>query len=97
MKPRKIPRRTCIGCREVKPKRELLRIVRTAEGVIIADPSGKINGRGAYICAKQQCLKTAFTSKRLAKALDTEISAADLSRVKDELDIVIKTSNKTGF
>lgn len=71
--PKKIPMRQCLGCREMKPKRELMRIVRTPEGEIHADRSGKANGRGAYLCPRTECLEKAIRSKALSRAFDTQI------------------------
>lgn len=70
---RKIPLRQCVGCREMKSKRELIRVIRTAEDTIEVDVSGKKNGRGAYICPKQECLKKAVTSKGLERSLKMPI------------------------
>jgi predicted RNA-binding protein YlxR (DUF448 family) len=69
--------RTCIACRESKPKRELLRVVRTPEGSVQLDPSGKKAGRGAYICAKLTCWETALKRKRLEDEFEVAISAED--------------------
>ncbi|TWH48643.1 RNase P modulator RnpM [Sporomusa sp. KB1] len=69
MKPKKIPFRMCVGCQDMKSKKELLRVVRTPEGEIVLDPSGKKAGRGAYMCRSEQCLTKAFKEKRLEKAL----------------------------
>lgn len=62
------PVRTCLGCREVKPKRWLVRLVRTAEGVVKADAAGSAAGRGAYVCARGECLERALSRGRLAHA-----------------------------
>ncbi len=70
---RKKPQRTCLGCRSSKDKKELVRIVRTPEGEVLVDRTGKKNGRGAYICPNPECLKLAMRSKALARALDVEI------------------------
>ena len=72
-KPRKIPQRQCVGCREMKDKRVLLRIVRTPEGEILLDSTGKKSGRGAYVCPNPECLKKARRSKALERAFDTAI------------------------
>lgn len=72
-KPRKIPQRQCVGCREMKDKRVLLRIVRTPEGEILLDSTGKRSGRGAYVCPDPECLKKARRSKALERAFDTAI------------------------
>ena len=70
---KKIPLRQCLGCREMKPKKELLRVVRSAEGEISLDLRGKANGRGAYVCPNAACLKKAIKAKALSRAFDTEI------------------------
>jgi uncharacterized protein len=80
-----IPLRTCIACREKKSKRELLRIVRTTEGAIQVDDTGKLNGRGAYICRKASCWQPGLTSTRLAQALKVEFSNADRQALYDQL------------
>lgn len=72
-RPRKIPQRQCVGCREMKDKRVLLRIVRTPEGEILLDSTGKKSGRGAYVCPDPECLKKARRSKALERAFDTAI------------------------
>ena len=69
--PKKIPQRMCLGCQTKKDKRELVRIVRTPEGEIIIDPTGKKAGRGAYICNDLECLNKVMKSKRLEKNLET--------------------------
>jgi len=69
VKPKKIPFRMCVGCQEMKSKKELLRVVRTPEGDIVLDPTGKKAGRGAYMCRSEACLTKAFKEKRLEKAL----------------------------
>ena len=71
--PKKIPMRQCLGCREMKPKRELMRVVRSPEGQVGIDRNGKANGRGAYLCPKAECLKKAIKTKALARALEVEI------------------------
>lgn len=73
MKPKKIPFRMCVGCQEMKSKKELLRVVRTPEGDIVLDPTGKKAGRGAYMCRSEECLTKAFKEKRLEKALKHQI------------------------
>ena len=71
---RKIPMRTCIGCRQSKEKKELIRIVKDKEGNISIDEIGKSNGRGAYICENMECLEKAIKGKKLEKNFETEIS-----------------------
>ncbi len=72
-KAKKIPMRQCLGCNEHSPKRELIRVVRTPEGEVVADLTGKKNGRGAYLCPKAACLRKAQKSKRLERALECSI------------------------
>lgn len=71
---KKIPMRRCVGCFESKPKNELYRIVKTTEGEIVLDKTGKKNGRGAYICASKECLDKAIKAKRLEKEFETQIT-----------------------
>ncbi len=72
-KVRKIPVRQCLGCNEHKPKKEMLRVLRTPEGEITLDFTGKKSGRGAYICPKAACLKRARKSRRIDRALECDI------------------------
>ena len=71
---KKIPLRRCLGCFESKPKNELCRVVKTADGEIILDKTGKKNGRGAYISCNRECLEKAIKAKRLEKEFDVKIS-----------------------
>lgn len=73
--PKKIPMRQCVGCREMKPKRELIRVVRSPEGEISLDFRGKKPGRGAYVCPDPACLKRARKSNALGRAFETAIPA----------------------
>lgn len=73
MKTRKIPLRKCIACGENKAKKELLRVVKNKEEGVIIDKTGKVNGRGAYICSNLVCLELAKNGKKLNRALETEI------------------------
>ena len=86
MKTRKIPMRMCVGCREMKEKRELLRIVKNAEGAISFDRVGKAPGRGAYICKARECLDKAMKQKQLERALETKIEAAVFEQLMGEID-----------
>ena len=72
-KPRKIPMRMCVGCREMKPKMSLLRVVKPQEGDAHIDRTGKAAGRGAYVCDSIECLKKAEKIHALDRALDTKI------------------------
>lgn len=71
--PKKTPMRQCLGCREMKPKKALCRVVRSPEGVVTLDTKGKLPGRGAYLCPSADCLKRARKSRALDRALDTTI------------------------
>ena len=71
---KELPKRTCVGCNEVKLKKDLIRIVKNKEGEIFVDKTGKANGRGAYICGDIQCLEKAIKTKRLERNFETTIS-----------------------
>ena len=71
---KKIPERTCMGCNIKKPKKEFIRIVKSKEGNIDIDRTGKMQGRGAYICDNIECLEKLIKSKRLEKVFDMKIS-----------------------
>lgn len=73
MKPKKIPMRMCIGCGEMKPKKELIRAVKSPEGEISLDFTGKKSGRGAYICRDIQCLEKARKSRRFEKSFSCKV------------------------
>ncbi len=84
MIPKKIPLRTCIACREEKPKRELLRVVKNAQGEIRLDFSGKLPGRGAYVCNSEACIKRLAKYKLLNKAFSAEVPAEVYAAVEEE-------------
>ena len=73
MKPKKIPMRMCVGCREMKEKKLLIRVVRSPEGEVSLDPGGKKSGRGAYVCRNAECLKRAIKQKQLERQLDVTL------------------------
>lgn len=83
---KKIPMRQCLGCREMKPKRELIRAVRSPEGVISLDFKGKAPGRGAYICPDAQCLKKAIKSKALERAFSSQIPEEVYKGMEEEME-----------
>ena len=85
-KTRKIPQRMCVGCREMKAKRELLRIVRLPEGGLELDLSGKKSGRGAYLCCRVDCFNQALKGKRLQRALEHEIPVELAERIRQEME-----------
>lgn len=84
--PKKIPMRQCLGCREMKPKNELMRIVRTPEGNIVFDTRGKVSGRGAYVCRDAACLKKAVKSRALDRALETKIPDEIMNMLSEGLE-----------
>lgn len=83
---KKIPMRQCLGCREMKPKRELIRVVRSPEGEISLDFKGKAPGRGAYICQAPACLKQAIKAKALERAFSTQIPEAVYEKLNEEME-----------
>ena len=82
---RKIPMRQCIGCREMKSKRELLRILRTPEGQFVIDTTGKKNGRGAYICPSRECFCKAVKNKGLERSLKAAIPQEVYAQLEKEM------------
>ena len=90
MKPKKIPMRMCVGCREMKPKKELLRVVRSPEGEISFDLTGRKPGRGAYVCHSSDCLLRAIKQKQLERTFSAPIS----DEVRDALSAQIMTLPK---
>ncbi len=85
MKVKKIPMRMCLGCNEMKPKKELIRVVRSAEGEISLDLTGKKNGRGAYICQSIDCLRAARKARRLEKSFQCRIDDSVYDSMEGEL------------
>ena len=83
---KKIPQRQCMGCRERKAKREMLRVVRMTDGNVSLDFSGKLNGRGAYICPDPECLKRARKSRALDRSLEVEIPETVYDRLVAEME-----------
>ncbi len=86
MKQKKIPLRMCLGCKEMKPKKELIRVVKNNEGEINIDLVGKKPGRGAYICKSVECLEQAIKAKRLEKAFETAINVEIYNNLKNQLE-----------
>ena len=85
MQPRKVPIRRCSGCGEGKPKKELVRVVRAADGAISLDLTGKKPGRGAYVCRSAECLKAARKARRLERAFSCRIPDTVYDRMEEEL------------
>ena len=84
---KKIPQRQCMGCRERMDKRQLIRVVRTPEGEVKLDFSGKLSGRGAYICPKAECLKKAQKAKALDRSLEVPIPEEVYDRLSREIEV----------
>ncbi len=82
-KPKHLPLRTCVACRETKPKRELLRVVRTPDGHVLIDATGKKSGRGAYLCARLNCWEKALKEKRLEHEFETAIPGEDRTALNE--------------
>ena len=92
--PKKIPMRMCVGCREMKPKKELLRVVRSPEGDVSMDATGKKSGRGAYVCYQEDCLLRALKQRQLDRALEVAVSAELTEQLKEALaKLLVKTGN----
>ena len=85
MKPKEIPMRMCLGCNEMKPKKELIRVVKSPEGEISLDFTGKKSGRGAYICRSVECFNKARKGRRLEKAFSCKIDAGVYDAMAEEL------------
>ena len=89
VKPRKIPQRQCVGCRTMHDKRDLLRVVKSPEGEISLDATGKKSGRGAYVCRSAECLKKAQRSKALERALEVAIPEEVYAALQQQMEVVI--------
>lgn len=84
---KKIPQRQCMGCRERKAKRDMIRVVRGTDGEVSLDFGGKKNGRGAYICPDMECLKKAIRSKALDRSLEVTIPEQVYDRLRKEMEV----------
>lgn len=85
MSAKKTPMRMCTGCREMKPKQQLTRIVKTPDGEIKLDTTGRLNGRGAYICKSADCLKKAQKAGALSRAFETDVADEVYAAIEREL------------
>ena len=85
MRTKKVPLRKCMGCGEMKPKKELVRVVRSPEGEISLDLTGRKPGRGAYVCHRTECLKIARKARRLEKTFSCQIPAEVYDHMEEEL------------
>ena len=82
---RKVPMRQCVGCREMKPKKELIRVVRSPEGTVSLDLKGKLPGRGAYVCPDLECLKRARKSRALERAFSAPLPDEVWQALEDQM------------
>ena len=96
MKPRKIPMRMCVGCREMKEKRELIRVVRSPDGAVSLDPTGKKSGRGAYVCRDPDCLKRAIKQRQLERQLDAALSPETAEALRAEMEALTGEGSALG-
>ena len=85
MQKKKIPLRKCTGCGEMKPKKELVRVVKTPDDQVVIDLTGRLNGRGAYICPNAECLKIARKSKRIERSFQMQIPDEVYNKMEEEL------------
>ena len=83
---KKVPMRQCVGCQEMKSKKEMLRVLKTAEDEIVLDATGRKNGRGAYLCFSKECLAKARKNKGLERSLKMAIPSAVYDSLEKELD-----------
>ena len=86
LKPRKIPMRMCVGCREMKPKMELLRVVKPQDGEAHIDFTGRSPGRGAYVCKSVECLKKAEKTRALDRALETRMAPEVFEKLAQQIE-----------
>ena len=96
MKPKKIPMRMCVGCREMKEKKELIRVVRSPEGDVSLDPTGKKSGRGAYVCRDPDCLKRAIKQRQLERQLEAALSPETAEALKREMEALTGEGSALG-
>jgi predicted RNA-binding protein YlxR (DUF448 family) len=82
LRKKRVPLRLCLGCRQVKPKKELVRVVRSPDGAVDLDPTGKKAGRGAYVCPSPECLESAVKGNGLARVLETSVSEEVLEKLR---------------
>lgn len=82
---KKVPMRQCVGCREMKDKKDMICVIRTADGEVCIDESGRKNGRGAYICRSQACLDKAVSGHGLERSLKTQISPDIYKKLQEEM------------
>ena len=78
-----VPQRSCIACRAARPKKDLVRIVRTSDGSVVVDETGKLNGRGAYLCRQRCCWDSALAKNQVERALKTKVTAETRAQLRE--------------
>lgn len=96
LKQRKTPLRMCVGCREMKPKKELIRAVRSPEGAVLLDPTGKKPGRGAYVCRSAECLRRALKQRQLDRALEAKLDESVTQALEAQMQALLATPEAEG-
>lgn len=86
MKEKKIPMRMCLGCREMKPKKTLMRVVHGPDGSVSADPTGRKPGRGAYVCPSRECIARALKQKQFERAFECALSEEALAALNEIME-----------
>ena len=94
MKEKKVPMRMCVGCREMKPKKELIRVVRSPEGAVSVDTTGRKPGRGAYVCRGAECLKRALRQRQLERAFECPLDDAVKESLLNEISALEGTNGE---
>ncbi len=92
---KRMPQRTCVACREVQGKRELVRIVRTPSGDVQVDLTGKQAGRGAYLCRSRECWERALAQRQLDRALKTRLSAEEREKLAEFAQVLLEVGDPT--
>ena len=88
--PKKIPNRMCVSCRQMFPKKELIRVVKNSEGEICYDETGKQSARGAYICTNKECFEKAIKTRILERTLDGKLSEESINRIKEVMSVEVE-------
>ena len=85
---KKVPLRMCVGCKEMKEKKQMIRVVKTAENAFVLDATGKMNGRGAYLCKNSQCLQMAMKNHGLERSFKTQIPKETVAVLQKEMETI---------
>ncbi|MCD8365656.1 MAG: YlxR family protein [Clostridiales bacterium] len=87
---KKMPMRMCVGCRQMKEKREMIRVVRMQDGTLSLDPTGRKNGRGAYLCKNPDCLEMAIKSHGMERSFKMKIPGETVAELEKEMSLIAK-------